>query len=333
VIRPPGINPKNPLVSVVTAVYNGEKYLDECIESVLRQTYATWEYLIVNNCSTDKSVEIAQGHARRDVRIRIVTNREHVGAIENHNIALNLISPDSKYCKVVCADDWLFPECIERMVTVAEQHPTVGIVGSYQLSGRYVKWMGFPYPEEVFSGRELCRRIFLGEDKTFGFGTPTSMLYRADLVRKREAFYPNISAHADTSACFKELQDSDFGFVYQVLSYERIHEDTQSTKSVRINDYSSAYINDLLGYGPYYLTEEELALKLSKAVSGYYEFLAANLLMARGKAFWDYHRTRLKDLGFPITPSRLLFAFMTKALRELRNPIQAFEKIQHRLVK
>src|SRR5712692_9727325 len=86
-----------PLVSVVTPVYNGEKYLAECIESILAQTYQNWEYIIVNNCSTDRSLEIAQGYAKKDARIRIYNNQEFVGMIQNHNIALGQISSESKY--------------------------------------------------------------------------------------------------------------------------------------------------------------------------------------------------------------------------------------------
>ena len=107
-----------PVVSVITPVYNGEEYLAECIESVLAQTYQNWDYTIVNNCSTDRTLEIAQAFASRDRRIRIHTNDRFAPVIENHNIALRQISPASKYCKVVFADDWLFPRCIEEMVRV-----------------------------------------------------------------------------------------------------------------------------------------------------------------------------------------------------------------------
>src|SRR5712692_7142061 len=104
-----------PLVGVVTPVYNGEKYLAECIESVLAQNYQNWEYIIVNNCSTDGSLKIAQTYAHRDARIRIYNNREFVSVIQNHNITFRQLSPESKYCKVVHADDWLFPDCIMQM--------------------------------------------------------------------------------------------------------------------------------------------------------------------------------------------------------------------------
>src|SRR6516162_10112711 len=72
----------------------------------------------------------------------------------------------------------------------------------------------------------------------FGFGSPSSLLYRADGVRDKGGFYPNASAEADTSACFKHLKDSEFGFVYQVLCYERTDEQTQSSKSAQLNRYA-----------------------------------------------------------------------------------------------
>ncbi len=95
------------LVTVLTPVYNGEAFIGQCIESVLAQTYEDWEYVIVNNCSTDRSLSVAQRYAERDPRIRVVTNERFVNVITNHNITFRLLSPESKYCKVVHADDWL----------------------------------------------------------------------------------------------------------------------------------------------------------------------------------------------------------------------------------
>ena len=67
-------NPNPPLVSVVTPVYNGETTLCECIESVLAQTYPNWNYVIVDNCSTDRTHDIAQEYAVKDARIRVHRN-------------------------------------------------------------------------------------------------------------------------------------------------------------------------------------------------------------------------------------------------------------------
>src|SRR6185369_12742705 len=114
-----------PFVSIVTPVYNGAEYLSECIESILGQTYQNWEYTIVDNCSTDGSSEIACRYAAGDSRIRVHKNQQFLQAIPNHNAALRQISPASKYCKMVFADDWIFPECLEKMVAIAEDHPSV----------------------------------------------------------------------------------------------------------------------------------------------------------------------------------------------------------------
>ncbi len=109
-----------PLVSMLTPVYNGAEHLAECIESVLRQTHTNWDDTIVNNCSTDESLAIAQKYAAKNPRIRVVSNERFLRIIENHNHTIRQISPESKYCKFVFADDWLFPTCVEEMVRVAE---------------------------------------------------------------------------------------------------------------------------------------------------------------------------------------------------------------------
>ena len=74
-----------PLVSVLTPVYNGEPYLQECIESVLNQSYRNFEYIIVNNCSTDRTLEIASEFAKKDRRIRVHDNQEFLDVIANQD--------------------------------------------------------------------------------------------------------------------------------------------------------------------------------------------------------------------------------------------------------
>src|SRR5262249_33306601 len=159
--------------------------------------------------------------------------------------------------------------------------------GCYQISTNQVKWQGFPYPKVLLDGRELCRRMLLGRSSSFGFGAPTSLLYRADLVRKTDTFFPNRSPHADTSAMYANLKDCDFGFVYQVLCWERVHEGQQTAQSKEINEVWSSSLDDLIQYGRYYLSEQEFSQALKNNVNGYNEFLAVNVIRFREKAFWD----------------------------------------------
>jgi len=322
---------QQPLVSVVTPVYNGEPYLAECIESVLKQTYRNFEYIILDNASTDDTPATIARYAATDKRIRAYRNEKLIDVISNHNKAFGLISAEATYCKVVSGDDWIFPECISKMVSLAEANPSVSIVGTYQLSGRRILWQGFDYPKAVFSGREICRRIFMEGEKTFGFGSPTSLLYRADIVRKSKAFYPNLSPHSDTSACFEHLRNSSYGFVYEILSFERTHEATQSARSILVNRYSSAYLNDVIQYGPFYLNSEEHKELLDRQLDGYHHFLATVYFTRSGdKSFWDYHKGRLAELGHPLKRSALIKAGLATVLREISNPGRALIKLRNR---
>src|SRR6266436_4421701 len=153
---------EDPLVTVLTPVYNGETYLAVCIESVLAQTYSNWHYIIVNNNSTDRTLEIAERYARADSRIEVHTYDVLVGVIENHNRAFRLVPDEAKYCKIVSGDDWLFPECLSRMVAVAKANPSVGIVGSYQLSGARPRDLSDPLSRGAGRVREPDIRFISG---------------------------------------------------------------------------------------------------------------------------------------------------------------------------
>jgi glycosyltransferase involved in cell wall biosynthesis len=323
---------EEPLVSVVTPVYNGADYLAECIQSVLKQTYKNYEYIIVNNCSTDRTLEIALDYAKQDSRIRVHSNAQFVGVMENHNIGLKLISPAAKYCKVLCADDFIFPECLMRMVELAEANPSVGIVGSYQLSGSgtngrkwCVKWTELPYPSTVIPGHEICRYQLL--NGVYVFGTPSSTLYRADMVRECGDFYPTSSPHADTSACYKHLQRTDFGFVHQVLSYERVHEAAISATCRRLNTYESSWLSDLVQYGPFYLTREEFETRSKKILAYYYGFLAKSVFQRRDREFWNHHKSSLAECGHPLSNIRLAKGVCLILLDLILNPKKTVERV------
>jgi len=304
---------QQPFVSVVTPVYNGAKHLSECIESVIAQSYKNWEYVIVNNCSTDATARIAENYASTDSRIRVINNKEYLDMVPNWNHALRQISLESKYCKVLHADDFLFPECIEKMVELAEANPNVGIVSAYRVNGpKGVHEGGLPYPCSVVSGREVCRNTM--RRKYFIFGSPTTRLIRADLIRKRHNYYNESYYHADTAECFEQLQNCDFGFVHQLLTYTRRHSDTQT--STMVQRYRTGFperLSWLKEYGPAYFDRDELEELFRKEERGYYYFLTQQILRRRGKDFFDYHRKRLNQYGFHLSQKKLIY-FLTRRL-------------------
>lgn len=317
-----------PLVSVVTPVHNEVEFLPECIESVLVQTYQNWDYVIVDNCSTDGSAEIAEKYAHQDRRIRVHRNKKFLHAIPNHNAALRQISPGSKYCKVVFGDDWLFPECLERMVAAAEENPSVGIVSAYTLEGQRVTLSGLPYRTRVVSGREICRKHFL--EQLYLFGSANSLLYRADLVRDRSPFFNESNIHADTEVCFALLRNCDFGFVHQVLTFTRVRPGSLSTHSSSIQSDFACMLHILKRYGPDFLTDEELRSRIEEQLSAYYQYLGKNMLLGRADGFWQWHKREMSEAGVPLSRARLAIAALAELCDALLHPRHSINRLLKR---
>jgi glycosyltransferase involved in cell wall biosynthesis len=304
----------HPLVSVVTPVYNGEPYLDECIRSVLAQKYQNWEYIIVNNCSTDRSLEIANKYAAKDSRIRVLSNPKLLPMLQNCNHTFQQISSKSKYCKMLHADDWLFPRCLDQMVEIAEAYPSVSIVSSYGLWGDRVICDKLPFPSHFVPGHEICRKTLL--DIVYPFWSPTSLLIRSDAVRHHKPFYNEAHLHADVEVCYEILQHSDFGFVHQVLTFIRKHETSiTSTVAEPFNVLILNSLDLLVRYGPIYLDPKAYRSHLRFKFLGYYRFLSHSLLQFREREFWKYHRSTLKEMGYSLSVVKLVVVAIGELLR------------------
>jgi glycosyltransferase involved in cell wall biosynthesis len=315
-----------PLVSVVTPVYNGEALLAECIRSVLAQTYSNFQYTIVNNCSTDGTLEVAQRFAAKDSRIRIHNNTEFLSVVDNHNHAFALTCGEGKYIKVVGADDWLYPACITELVRVAEQYPTVGMVSSYVLVGSRVGFDGLPHPSTFVRGRDMGRMYLLDGIKPFG--GPSASLLRSQVVRERQPFYKVGNYHGDTEAYLDLLREHDFGFVHQVLSFNRRDAASRTTHYLqRVNSYAAANVEQLVRFGPAYLTDSELRRRLQEETDHHYRFLANAVLKFADREVWDYHRQAMDRLGTPIDRLRLARYVAAATVDRVLNPKRTLEGV------
>lgn len=278
----------------------------ECIESVLGQTYQNWEYVLVDNMSTDRSAEIAQRYAEQDKRLRLVHNKEFLTQVENYNHALRQISPNSKYCKLVQADDWIFPNCLEEMVDAAESSDSVSLVGSYSLyellppdgDRPYVGGAGLGYTDRIVPGKQMMRNYLLKQLSVFG--SPTCVMYKSRELRSKREFFDLASPVEDMQACFDLMQEGDFAFVHQILTFNRrqrgsLYWDASQYDSFALNAMILAH-----RYGTALFPPAEYKKVLHQVEAAYYLCLARALFDGRGMAYWRYHAQGLGTIGLRI---------------------------------
>jgi hypothetical protein len=116
-----------PKVSVVMSVYNGERYLREAMDSILNQTFRDFEFIIIDDASTDGTAGILQGYD--DPRIVLLTNANNIGLTESLNRGLG--SARGKYIARMDADDISLPKRLEKQVAYLDAHPEVGLLGTW----------------------------------------------------------------------------------------------------------------------------------------------------------------------------------------------------------
>ena len=120
---------RNPLISVILPVYNGEEHLTECIESVLSQTYDNFEFIIVDDASTDNTPQILKKFAIRDNRIKVITHAIN----QKQTVAANTACHNArgKYIARMDADDIALPHRFKEQVGFMQKNSDIGILGSW----------------------------------------------------------------------------------------------------------------------------------------------------------------------------------------------------------
>ncbi|MDD4969929.1 MAG: glycosyltransferase family 2 protein [Paludibacter sp.] len=227
-----------PLVAIAVPVYNTEKYFKECLDHIVGQTYQNWICYITDNASTDTSYQIALEYEAKDSRFKVFRNKETVTAFENWNITLGRMSEvPADYMKYECADDWMFPECIERMVEILQKDDQVGVAFGYRLQDKYVDCDGLDINEgRIFDGKEILRRSMT--DNLYISGGLGQGLYRVEALKNidKDLQVINIqNIHCDVELNDKVMLNWKVGFVFQILTYYRRHEGQVLSFALKVN--------------------------------------------------------------------------------------------------
>jgi glycosyltransferase involved in cell wall biosynthesis len=238
------------MVSVVMTVYNGEKYLREAMDSILAQTYTDFEFILVNDCSTDGTAAIIRSYS--DPRIIYLENERNSGIGPSRNRANH--EARGKYIATLDADDFALPERLAKQVAFLEAHPNVSVCGSsftiMDGEGRAGRHMDLPIGSKTVRTELLLSNCLCN---------PT-ILMRADVARQ-QPYDMDFELTEDFELWYRISRFSDIYNMPERLCRYRVHQNNISTvkRDKLIEVAKSLFRRILTDLGVDY-TEEELGI-------------------------------------------------------------------------
>ncbi len=239
-------------ITIAIPAYNGEKYITECLESVFKQTYPVYDILVVDDQSTDGTVEIIKKFQKRFNNISLHINNKNLGLTGNWNRCIELSK--NKWIKYVFQDDILYPDCLRKMYDqLKKDNSEFCICGrdfilednvSDNLRAFYLNKV--IKPEKLFKSGYISKENFAVTISEYLFnnvlGEPTSFLFNKTLSSKYGEFSKHIPQLCDYEFAVRLASNTGFSFVPESLVKFRVHGHSASQNN---HEYQSIILEEI----------------------------------------------------------------------------------------
>ena len=263
-------------ISVCMPIYNSSRYISQAIESVLKQTEHDFELLIIDDCSTDGTGEIAASFSNRDTRIRIIRNETNVGMVNNWNKCIE--KANGRYLKFLFGDDLLEADALEKMATYLDNQPDVTIVSSARFlideNNQPIDTLSH-FDTRIHNGREILKTCFLQHINLIG--EPTAVMFRKKQAGR--GFDPAYRQMVDLEMWFYLLDQGECAYIRQPLCSFRVHPEQQTTKN----------LSSLFHYSEFFLLMQEY---IDKPYMGFNRVRQRTFLFEKYYIFWKIFRLK-----------------------------------------
>lgn len=298
---------------VVTPVYNGERFLRETLDSVQAQTWRNLEHIVIENASTDTTPQILAEYADARVPVRVIKNETLLPQTANWNKAIASIPEDADWFRVICADDTMAPDYMERCIGAGQQDDTIGIVTCQVHTGNGIHHSAWSPADTVLDGEDALRRFLTHRGSVLA----PHLLYRRSVITEGQPFFDDTVSAFDTDAVLRTLCSWKLGIVHAPLANRRVHEDSVTMREISPKQLQLFnWYHFMHRYGPRVLSRAQNN-KLRRQFRRHYlwRLLRASVLN-RSSAVWKDHSHRLKALGeaptlkdaFDVALDRILIA-------------------------
>lgn len=214
-------------VSIIIPIYNGEKYLEECIQSVLHQSLSDIEVICVDDGSTDGSLRLLQEYQKRDDRIKVF-HQENQGVTVARGVGLKLA--DGEYVGFMDCDDWLEPNMFEDLYEYATKNQVNFVSSGYIMEGAYSTMHFDCIPEGIYAGDGLLElrnnAIYNLAEQEIGFrGSLCNKLFERNFISEVFFSIPSVLAIGEDKMCVLKcaLEAKRVGVLHKSYYHYRQH--------------------------------------------------------------------------------------------------------------
>lgn len=219
------------MISIITASYNYEQYIGETIQSVLNQTYTDWELIIVDDCSTDNSIEVIKSF--KDERIKLFRNKKNLGL--KGTVKRGVEEAKGDWVVFLESDDMITPDYLEKKVQIVEQYPDVSLIFND------CEFFGDEKRVETFNTALARTRTILREkiypcEMFYNFYHSNKIFTFSAVMVKREEllkvnYEPKLDCLLDWHLWIQLAYSNKFYYIPQKLTLWRLHENSYISKS------------------------------------------------------------------------------------------------------
>ncbi len=216
-----------PKVSICMPTYNFDRYLPEAIESVLKQSYGDFEFIIIDDCSKDNSVEVIKRYAEKDKRIIFKVNEDNLGMVNNWNLSLKYAQ--GEYIKFLFGDDVLVSDkALERMVLVLDTKDDIALVATARnvIDDRSViRQVLSEYKGSIgYVGTDIIQDCLVEQKNKIG--EPSVVMFRRKHASR--GFDGRYRQAVDLEMWFHILEQGNFAYIDEPLCSFRSHPNQQT---------------------------------------------------------------------------------------------------------
>lgn len=233
---------KVPMISVIMPAYNATKYLEEAVQSVIRQTFDDWELLIIDDCSRDETYQLMQKLQKRDSRIRILQNAENCGVAKTRNYGVS--QARGEWVAFLDSDDRWDPSKLEKQVALIRSNPEI----EFTFTGSaYIEDDGMSISYELHVPGKVSRKRIMGRNII----SCSSVVLKKKLMEEHP-MQDNREIHEDFAAWLEILKDVPYAYGVDepLLIYRRALASKSGKKSksavMNWNTYEVSGINGIL---------------------------------------------------------------------------------------